>query len=259
MRVSALLPGSPSHSHVTRMQIAILAPDIKQASRIGGMLEESGHAWKSWPSLQAMLADADRPQAMLLIADASLARDLGAPWADKESGAPRLPILYLADRATEHLLAAALAHGSADYLYKPVRRPELAMRLRVLLERAYPALGTPPLRLGDYTFDVDRQRASLGDRAVELTQKEFELALLLFRNINRPLSRAYLMEAVWSRDANLPSRTVDTHISRVRNKLGLRPAHGFRLVPVYSYGYRLEQVAAAGSPNAGAGEDGIDA
>jgi DNA-binding response OmpR family regulator len=241
------------------MHIAILDPDIKQASRIGAMLAEAGHAWTSWRSLRGMLADAERPQATLLIADASLARGLAASFVDQESGVPRLPILYLADRASEHLLAAALAPGSADYLYKPVRRAELAMRLRVLLERAYPALGTPPLRLGDYAFDVDRQRASIGDRAVELTQKEFELALLLFRNINRPLSRAYLMETVWSRDADLPSRTVDTHISRVRNKLGLRPARGFRLVPVYSYGYRLEQVAAAGSPNGGAGEDGSDA
>jgi DNA-binding response OmpR family regulator len=47
---------------------------------------------------------------------------------------------------------------------------------------------------------------------------------------------------VWSRDAELSSRTLDTHVSRVRNKLDLRPAAGFRLVPVYSFGYRLEQI-----------------
>ena len=70
----------------------------------------------------------------------------------------------------------------------------------------------------------------------------FALALLFFRNLGRPLSRAYIHEAVWQRDTALPSRTMDTHVSRVRNKLQLKPEHGYRLVPVYSYGYRLEKL-----------------
>jgi DNA-binding response OmpR family regulator len=79
-------------------------------------------------------------------------------------------------------------------------------------------------------------------QSVELTQKEFDLALLFFRNIGRPLSRAYIREAVWASDAEIASRTMDTHVSRVRSKLLLRPENGFRLAPVYSYGYRLEQL-----------------
>ena len=77
---------------------------------------------------------------------------------------------------------------------------------------------------------------------IDVTHKEFDLALLFFRNIGRPLSRAYILEAVWCATMAVPSRTMDTHVSRVRNKLQLRPENGFRLVPVYSYGYRLEQM-----------------
>jgi DNA-binding winged helix-turn-helix (wHTH) protein len=77
---------------------------------------------------------------------------------------------------------------------------------------------------------------------IDVTHKEFNLALLFFRNIGRPLSRAYIHEAIWVRETAVPSRTMDTHVSRVRNKLQLRPENGFRLVPVYSYGYRLEKL-----------------
>jgi DNA-binding response OmpR family regulator len=57
---------------------------------------------------------------------------------------------------------------------------------------------------------------------LDVTHKEFYLALLFFRNIGRPLSRAYIHEAVWIRETAVPSRTMDTHVSRVRNKLQLK-------------------------------------
>jgi DNA-binding response OmpR family regulator len=82
----------------------------------------------------------------------------------------------------------------------------------------------------------------MAGKQIEVTQKEFDLALLLFQNLGRPLSRAYILEAIWSRERDVPSRTMDTHVSRVRNKLQLKPENGFRLTPVYSYGYRLEQL-----------------
>ena len=78
--------------------------------------------------------------------------------------------------------------------------------------------------------------------SVTLTQKEFDLALLLFRNLSRPLSRTRIREAVWRQDMDIQSRTLDTHVSQVRAKLVLRPRNGYRIVPIYSYGYRLETV-----------------
>ena len=83
---------------------------------------------------------------------------------------------------------------------------------------------------------------------VELTDKEYDLSVFLFRNIGRLLSRGHMLEAVWGRTANLATRTVDTHVSRVRSKLNLRPESGFRLVPTYNYGYRLEQLDDEAAP-----------
>jgi len=69
--------------------------------------------------------------------------------------------------------------------------------------------------------------------------------VFLLRNIGRLLSRGYILEAVWGQSADINTRTVDTHVSRIRGKLGLTPESGWRLAAVYQHGYRLERVAAA--------------
>ena len=66
--------------------------------------------------------------------------------------------------------------------------------------------------------------------------------LLLMGNIGKALSRGDIREAVWGRNTEVPSRTLDTHVSRVRTKLGLRPGSGYLLAPLYSFGYRLENL-----------------
>jgi DNA-binding response OmpR family regulator len=118
--------------------------------------------------------------------------------------------------------------------------------VQILLKRAYPQhaqhQNQQQIRFADYVFETPSHRIMHAGATIDVTQKEFELALLLFGNLGRPLSRAYIQDAIWSRDSELPSRTMDTHISRVRNKLQLKPEHGFRLTPVYGYGYQLEKV-----------------
>ena len=155
-----------------------------------------------------------------------------------------LPVLFMTSRSGEDDIVAGLAAGADDYMIKPIRRGELVARVQALLRRAYPTQNTiEQIQFSHYIFEPRTGRLLDHGEPVELTQKEFDLALLLFRNLGRPLSRAYILEAVWSRDVEIPSRTMDTHVSRVRTKLKLRPENGFRLAPVYSYGYRLEQVS----------------
>jgi DNA-binding response OmpR family regulator len=121
----------------------------------------------------------------------------------------------------------------------------LSARAEALLRRAYPpAASCEPETWGRYTLDPQAQTVGIDGETVVLTAKEFQLALTLFRNLSRALSRGYLLEAVWDKNPDLPTRTLDAHVSRVRLKLGLRPENGFRLSTVYSYGYRLEAVNA---------------
>ncbi|HEY4318733.1 MAG TPA: response regulator transcription factor [Herbaspirillum sp.] len=165
------------------------------------------------------------------------------------------PVLLSAARNETAALQTALqtgadARAAVDYVLKPLRLNEVQLRVQILLQRADPDYqDQQQLRFAQYVFETPSNRITRDGVAVEMTQKEFELALLLFGNLGRPLSRAYIQDAIWSRandddDDDLPSRTLDTHISRVRNKLQLKPEQGFRLTPVYGYGYQLEQVGA---------------
>jgi DNA-binding response OmpR family regulator len=163
----------------------------------------------------------------------------------KEKMAPNTPTMFLAGSAAEDDIVSGVTAGADDYLVKPLRRGELVARVQALLRRAYPSQnGAEQLQFGPYTFETRPGRLTMGGEQIDVTHKEFNLALLFFRNLGRPLSRAYIHESIWVRETAVPSRTMDTHVSRVRNKLRLRPENGFRLVPVYSYGYRLEKLGA---------------
>ena len=87
----------------------------------------------------------------------------------------------------------------------------------------------------------------LDGQPLALSGREYELALLLFSNLGRLLSRDHLREAVWGHSAEVISRTLDTHVSRLRQLLDLQPASGLVITAVYGIGYRLESVAAEAS------------
>jgi len=77
-----------------------------------------------------------------------------------------------------------------------------------------------------------------------LTDKDFDLTLFLFQNQGRLLTREVLLERVWGLTRDINTRTVDTHMSRLRRRLGLNPENGFRIKTIYQRGYRLEAMQA---------------
>lgn len=155
------------------------------------------------------------------------------------------PIIMLTVRTSEQDVVAALASGADDFVNKPFRPRELAARAMVAMRRRQSCAREQgpetALSLGNIRIDTQQQCIYRDGRPVKLTHQEYRLAFLLFTQIGKPLARAYLYEYVWGRDERFSSRTLDVHIYRLRQKLGLTPEHGWRVNAIYGYGYRLQE------------------
>jgi len=154
------------------------------------------------------------------------------------------PIIMITSRSAKQDITQALQNGADDYITKPEDESVISARIEALLRRSQPQNSmAKTLVYGKYTLDRMEQEIEFDDQRVELTSKEFELAELLFKNRDRSLSRAYIMEAIWRTNVDLATRTLDMHISRLRSKLVLKPENGFRIFTVFGYGYRLESMS----------------
>ncbi|HSX92288.1 MAG TPA: response regulator transcription factor [Hydrogenophaga sp.] len=226
------------------MRLAALDDDVSQLDLIQRSVRAIGYECQLFERGQALLRELRRDSFDLLIVDWQLP-DIAGPdvvrWV-REHHEHAMPILFLTNRSEERDVVEGLGCGADDYMLKPIRVHELMARVKALIRRSYPQAEGSALCFGGYTIDLAARTVHYEGRPIELKHREFELARCLFSNTGRLLSRAYLGETVWGRAVEVPSRSLDTHISSLRAKLELRPARGFRLVAVYGQGYRLEAV-----------------
>lgn len=138
----------------------------------------------------------------------------------------------------ETWLADAFALGVDDFIRRGVSGREICARVDAVLRRHYPVQCRQEFQLDypPYYFDLETRTAWRFDAEIKLTDKAFALAVFLFQNEGRILSRGHLMEAVWRGQASVHTRTIDTHISRIRKHLMIQPEHGYRLVATYGTG-----------------------
>jgi len=225
------------------MRIAILDDEPTARAFVTQMLIEAGHFAYEFPNARALITRLRQDTFDLVILDWNMPDKSGPEiigWMRENMDKP-VPSLLLTNRNSDADIVAGLDAGADDYVIKPVQPPVLLARIAAIHRRTGPREVTGSNETyGPYQLQPARQSVLVDGETVVLTAKEFELAATLFRNMHRPLSRSYLLEIVWGRNPDLPTRTLDAHISRIRAKLGIRPERGFRLVPVYSYGYRLE-------------------
>lgn len=151
-------------------------------------------------------------------------------------------VVFSTARESEEDVVSMLTAGADDYIVKPLSRPLLLARLQAVTRRQQGvAVTSLQQEFGRLNVDHGRRQLARDGRLIALTERETDLALYLFQNIGRALSRDRLIQVVWSRTADVDTRTVDVHISNLRRKLGLMPEFGWRLVSIYGHGYRLER------------------
>lgn len=228
------------------MRIALLEDIRPQAELIQGWLLDAGHECQVFTEGKALVRELGRDTFDLIVLDWMLPDTDGIQvlsWIRRHIDWP-IPVLFVTGKEDESDIVEALEQGADDYMTKPVKRFELLARIKAVSRRvmAQDENGIV-LNFGEYTINKNARAVYLNGIPVELTQKEFDLVLFLFRCAGRVLSRRHILECVWGCNPDLNTRTVDTHISRIRNKLGLKAKHGWQLRAVYQHGYRLEQSA----------------
>jgi DNA-binding response OmpR family regulator len=202
--------------------ILVVEDDDAIAAGLARVLEGQGYAVRRLGRGTGAVHEAD-PEVGLVILD------LGLPDVDGlevcrrlRAARPDLAILILTARGHELDIVAGLDAGADDYLVKPFRLSELLARIRSNLRRAS-ALDTDeeePLEHGELRIDRSARRVWLGEKELTMRPKEFDLLTLFASNPGVALTRARIMESVWETSWLGSTKTLDTHVLSLRNKLG---------------------------------------
>lgn len=225
------------------MRITLLEDDPLQSKLICEWLEAAGHSCQCFSDGQALINQLKRESYDLVILDWMLDDVDGLDvlkWLRKNTQG-WTPVLFMTARDSEQDIARILNAGADDYMIKPINRIEMLARVTALTRRLN-QYSIEFIKVNEFEIDTQQRLIWRNDETISLTNKEFDLANFILRNTNRLLSRAHIYERVWGGNPNVDTRTVDTYMSRLRNKLLLKPEQGWQLVSVYQVGYRLDDI-----------------
>ena len=230
--------------------ILVVEDERELNSLVRHHLEEAGHHVLQAFDGPSALEAAEREHPQLIILDWMLPGLDGLEVCRRLRRYSIVPILMLTARVEEIDRVLGLEVGADDYLTKPFSIRELLARVRAIFRRIElqsraAAAGDEDaeqlLRAGPLQVDVREHITRLDGEPVELTPKEFDLLALLVRHPGRAFARDYLLDKVWGYEyAGLDTRTVDTHVLRLRKKLGVT---GDRIETVWGVGYRFARSA----------------
>ena len=224
-----------------RYKILLVEDEKNIAKVVAYNLEREGYQVAAARDGEEALAKTRKENPDLVILDLMLPKLDGLEVCRQLKGDPktaRIPIIMLTAKTQEADRVVGLELGADDYVAKPFSVRELAARVKAVLRRGQ-STEAPVLWKGwDLEVDWERRKVKSKKKLVELTPKEFELLKVLVEASGRVLSRELLLEKVWGYDqaSEIQSRTVDLHISQLRQKLG---SPGKQILTVTGAGYRF--------------------
>ncbi|MFQ5415519.1 MAG: response regulator [Myxococcota bacterium] len=215
-------------------------PDLLELVRIN--LTQAGYEVETAVDGRSALASVRRSAPDLIVLDLMLPDISGTEVCRAlraDANFASLPIIMLTARADEVDRVVGFELGADDYVTKPFSPRELALRVQAVLRR--PSGGSDggvPLERGGLRLDSERHRCFLNHDEVDLTAKEFDLLEQLMRRPGRVMTRQQLLDQVWGSDITVTTRTIDTHLKRLREKLG---SGGAMIETVRGIGYRFAE------------------
>ena len=226
-----------------KFHIAVVEDDLAFASEMEEFLGAAGYTVSSYDSSQKFLAALRQSECDLLIVDWSIPDLSGIEVLEYiRKFHPDMPAIMLTARTENIDIVRGLQAGADDYVSKPVDPDVLAMRIKSLLRRSKGEVKnvSENVILGRYLLRPSTSTIYLGDEEIVLPKREFDMAMLFFTNPNRLLSRQYLAATLWGKVVDYQSRTIDTHVARLRKNLKLDPTCGISLNALYGFGYTLQ-------------------
>jgi len=202
-------------------------------------LKNSGYEVRAFENAKDFYRKIEERVPDLVLLDVMLPDESGYEIVKKIRKSPttkKLPVIMVTAKTQEIDMIKGLDDGADDYIKKPFSIMELISRVKALLRRTT-SEETKLLILDDLRIDHERHVVQVGEKAVELTFKEYELLRLLVSNVGVVMSRENIMIHVWGTDFEGESRTVDMHIKTLRQKLG---DMGGRIKTIRNVGYVIE-------------------
>ena len=238
------------------MRIGLLEDDVNQIELISLWAKEAGDQLQYYETGASFREAMEKEDFDLLVLDWHLPDTTGLDELDWLRGekASTVPVIFITSRDSEESVIEALDHGADDYMVKPVTKGVTLSRINALKRRKQSngnmdlssdqlASATAGVEVFEpYKINESECSITMNGEPIKLTNKEFELVTYLFRHAGCLVSRDHLLEHIWGTRADLNTRTVDTHVSRVRSKLGINPTVGWQLSSIYQRGYRLFKV-----------------
>jgi DNA-binding response OmpR family regulator len=232
------------------MYIGLLEDEPHLAQHVCELLESAGHTVSVFNNGEDMIKAVGRDTIDLYVLDWRVPRVSGLEVLKyiRTTRTLKEPVLFLTSRTDEQDITEALNSGADDYCTKPVRPKEFLARIGALLRRTYPEHNNEDTTrvLLNYKFNKLENSVFFNEQTITLSEKEFKLAMFLFENHDRAVSRERLLQEIWGGQGDALSRSLDVHASWLRKKLDLSAtSHNLRLKPIYGFGYRLMAVSEA--------------
>jgi len=176
----------------------------------------------------------------LVLLDVMLPDGSGIDYCRELHDTTHIPVIIVTARTSEVDVVLGLEIGAADYVTKPYRLRELIARIRAVLRRPVATNDDEVITFGDLRIDLTRRTVTKKNQEVELSRKEFDLLALFATRLGQVVTREVCLDTLWWGLELSDTRTLDTHVKRLRQKIESDPANPRHLITIRGVGFRLD-------------------